>query len=856
MSRRVIRAAGGGPLVGACGEIDSAPMALVRSLVLKLSAAYLLAAALAWWAARTYFASGDAALGLMGAGLPSAFAAAVALTAAAVWLYAAPLRAAARAGAAADPSAAAARQRAGRAALRLPARVAIVVALVTCASAAALAATCAQVGLAPDVALAAFACGAGLTVMTALFAHSVSALAAAPLAAALGASDPRRGGTLRGKLLVVCCGLLAMTALSLGGAGYARFRGDTDRQVLASAAAVQARAAPLVAERGAAAAAELVHLATGAPTAVVAADGAVLARAGGDLPATWAGAAAQPGVIALPGGWAVARAAPRGASIVSFVSDAPVRERRRAFWGDQLLLGAVLFLAGAALVWLAASSLTLPLAFLGQAADRIAAGDLTARPPSLSRDEMGQLAAHFRKMTHGLTALVVGVQAASEGVNEGAREMGAIGERVRGGAREEGERVLAVRTSVEAMQGSVETVGRGVEGLSEYVHATGAAVGALASALDEVRAKAQELEARSAAASADVDALAGAGRRAQTQLGLLDDLAGNAQGTLAEVSGSLSGLETSAVASQLAAAQAAELAEHAGGVVQETVLAIEGLHGAVDDAKRRVAVLGRRSDDIDQILDFVGEVAKRTNLLSLNASIIATQAGEHGKAFAVVADQIRELAVQISSSTKSIGEIIRAVRDDVSGTARLIDRGDALAADGVARARRSLDALEAIRSATAKGHETAAAIRDAVQVHARSTRDVSSLVASVGEHSRSLADAVELVGKSVATVGAVSRAVGALADEVSRSLEEQSGVGRRQLDGVERVDGLLADIGRAMENHQAAARRVREALGHLSTTTELHQSSVVELSGVAERLGGRSKALAERVGKFKIELRA
>ncbi|MFL5261022.1 MAG: methyl-accepting chemotaxis protein [Anaeromyxobacteraceae bacterium] len=832
-------------------------MAFVRALVLKLSAALLVPAGIAWWAAQTYFASGEAAHALVAVGIPSAFAAAVAVTAAAVWLCAAPLRAAARAGAAADASAAAARERAGRAALRLPARVATVVALVTCASVAVLGVACVQVGLAPDVALAAFACGAGLAVMTGLFAYSVSALATAPVTAGLGASDHRGGGsTLRGKLLVVCCGLLAMATLFVGGAGYARFRGDTDRQVLANAAAVQERAAMLVAERGAAAAAELVYLATGAPTAIVAADGAVLASAGGELPVRSRGAAATlPGAVALPGGWCVSRPVVRGTSIVSFVSDAPVRERRRAFWGDQLLLGAALFLAGAALVWLAASSLTLPLAFLGQAADRIAAGDLTASPPSLSRDEMGQLAADFRKMTHGLTALVVGVQAASEGVHDGAREMGAIGDRVRGGAREEGERVLAVRTSVEGMQGSVETVGRGIEGLSEYVHATGAAVGAMASALDDVRRKAQELEARSAAAAGDVDALAGAGRRAQTQLGLLDDLAGTAQGTLAQVSGSLSGLETSAVASQLAAAQAAELAEHAGGVVQETVLAIEGLHGAVDDAKRRVAVLGRRSDDIDQILDFVGEVAKRTNLLSLNASIIATQAGEHGKAFAVVADQIRELAAQISSSTKSIGEIIRAVRDDVSGTARLIDRGDALAADGVARARRSLEALEAIRSATAKGHETAAAIRDAVQVHAHSTRDVSSLVASVGEHSRSLADAVQLVGKSVATVGAVSRAVGALADEVSRSLEEQAGVGRRQLDGVERIDGMLAEIGRAMEAHQAAARRAREALGHLGRTTELHQSSVVELSGVAERLGGRSKALAEHVGKFKIELR-
>ncbi len=63
---------------------------------------------------------------------------------------------------------------------------------------------------------------------------------------------------------------------------------------------------------------------------------------------------------------------------------------------------------------------------------------------------------------------------------------------------------------------------------------------------------------------------------------------------------------------------------------------------------------------------------------------------------------------------------------------------------------------------------------------------------------------------------------------------------------------MLTDITRAVENHGAAANRVRDALSHLTRTAEQHETAVVELSGVADRLGGRSRALAERVGKFKI----
>jgi len=311
-------------------------------------------------------------------------------------------------------------------------------------------------------------------------------------------------------------------------------------------------------------------------------------------------------------------------------------------------------------------------------------------------------------------------------------------------------------------------------------------------------------------------------------------------------------LERAAGESEANAALVAEMAERSGGVVEETVHGIETLRAAVSDAHRRITVLGRRSDDIDQVVDFISEVAGRTNLLSLNASIIAAQAGEHGKAFAVVADQIRDLAAQIARSTKSIGDIIHAVREDVEATAALIDRGDALAVEGVQLARNSLEALGQIQRTTAQGKETAGAIRVAVDAHASSSHEVSQLVESVANGSRAVTAAVQLVGRSVAGVGSVSRSVNALAEQVSRALEEQAGLGRRQMESLSRLERMIADISRAVENHNAATRRVRDTLGVLTHATGDHEQAVDGLAGVAERLGSRATALAERIDRFKV----
>ena len=90
---------------------------------------------------------------------------------------------------------------------------------------------------------------------------------------------------------------------------------------------------------------------------------------------------------------------------------------------------------------------------------------------------------------------------------------------------------------------------------------------------------------------------------------------------------SVTGLERAAGESEATAAAVSEAADRAGVVMEGTVHGIETLRGAVSDAHQRIAALGRRSDDIDKVVDFISEVAGRTNLLSLNASIIAAQAG-------------------------------------------------------------------------------------------------------------------------------------------------------------------------------------------------------------------------------------
>jgi methyl-accepting chemotaxis protein len=702
-----------------------------------------------------------------------------------------------------------------------------------------------------DLVLASGALGLGVALLAALAGYAVVAMRLPALVAQLEVpTDDRPPGSMRVKIVSLGLGLTAVAVLLTTSVAYlqnrfAAYTGEVNTVGrLARIAQDQSGGRP-------AALADLLFRAVDAPVAVVAVDGTVLARAGNPPAHAKLAPVFRATGQTIAGRWTIAQ--PVGPSwAIVYDDEQRLIDRIHPFALSLLVTALVAFAGATILAWFAATAIMLPFRDLGSAADRIAEGDLTASPPTVSSDEVGRLAAQFRRMAQGLAGLVREVQTASENVSTGAIEATAIGERVRKGALDQHAGVKSVQSAVEAMEGSVAQVGRGLGGLSDYVSGTSRAVGEMAQAFDEVQRKAAELERAMAAALNDVEGLGTAGRDAEAKLTALENLAARSGGTLTEVKASVAGLERAAGESEATAAAVAEAADRAGVVMEGTVHGIENLRGAVADAHQRIAALGRRSDDINHVVDFISEVAGRTNLLSLNASIIASQAGEHGKAFAVVADQIRELAAQIARSTKSIGELIHGVRDDVDGTAALIDRGDALAVEGVQLARNSVEALAEIRRSTDRGRDTAAGIRTAVQAHAQSTREVANLVEAVADGSRAVASAVQLVGRSVGGVHSVSRGVTGMADRVARTLEEQAGLGRRQLENLTRLETMIQDITRAVESHNKATQAVKKSLDALSHTAGEHESAVHGLSGVADQIGSRARALSDRVNRFKV----
>ncbi|MGF1734650.1 methyl-accepting chemotaxis protein [Photobacterium satsumensis] len=109
--------------------------------------------------------------------------------------------------------------------------------------------------------------------------------------------------------------------------------------------------------------------------------------------------------------------------------------------------------------------------------------------------------------------------------------------------------------------------------------------------------------------------------------------------------------------------------------VEETITSVNALHKELDDSKRVINALSESSRQIEGILDVIGTIADQTNLLALNAAIEAARAGEAGRGFAVVADEVRSLAQKTQSSTGEIHQMITQLQDIAGQAVAAVDRG-------------------------------------------------------------------------------------------------------------------------------------------------------------------------------------
>jgi len=406
-----------------------------------------------------------------------------------------------------------------------------------------------------------------------------------------------------------------------------------------------------------------------------------------------------------------------------------------------------------------------PLLGLSQAIQTMASGDLVSQPQQPAQAELATLASEVERLRQAFHELI-------RRTMEGSRE------------------VSAHAHHLTEMAGAVAAAGRAIEQVAAEAARGDAAQAKLAA---ESRRVMEELH------GAIIQISAGAQK-----------LAGNASGTASAVHTMqqiIQQLSDRAAQVREASADALGRARTSNQVVQRQVSAMRETREVANIAAGKIHALEQLSSQIGQITSVIAELAEQTNLLALNAAIEAARAGEQGRGFAVVADEVRRLAERSGQSAKEIAELVGRVQ---AGTAE------------------SVVQIEQVTARTMEADQLAGEV----------DRALAAILESV---ERSATDA-RAIGQSAEELAKAGAGVDRLVTDVAASAQENMASTEQMTAGSEAVGQTIGEMSSISSQTAQAARTVRESVAELDTAVQ-----------VLRALAQATERLEQQVARFTVD---
>ncbi len=417
-----------------------------------------------------------------------------------------------------------------------------------------------------------------------------------------------------------------------------------------------------------------------------------------------------------------------------------------------------------------------------------------------------------------------------------------------------------LREGVSAGRNAAEAILRSVDGLNTALEETRTHLDAIAgstsdnstsliqmsASIDEVAGTADDLAQQVSAVASSVIQMV------QSTAEVAENVEGLARETEATVS-SMSQIDASTRRIEKTARQAADLgeevaraAEEGSGAVQETLRGIHDSYAVIQETADVMAHLAEASRNIDRVVKIINEINDKTKLLALNAAIIAAQAGEHGRSFAVVAHEIQNLSERTTASTGEISRIVRRIQEQAELATGAVARGQEATARSVELAERAGASLQHILEKARAASRMNQSILKATEEQARGSRSVTDSMRQVNAMVSHIRQAVQEHRTSGDLVSQSTDVMRNLTEQVKLATAEQAEVSRYISEAVAAIDKNLQDILNALARERQETGRILEHLRNLKERTKDQDGSIHEVERVLHELQAQIRGLEKR----------
>ena len=495
---------------------------------------------------------------------------------------------------------------------------------------------------------------------------------------------------------------------------------------------------------------------------------------------------------------------------------------------------------------------TSPILSLVDTTRQLASGDLTAKADVSTDDEVGDLGAQTNAVARNLHRMIEDIRRTSD-------EAASVSSRVREMSRTVLEGSSRQGNSLDSIGANMEGLNAAISGIANYTELLARSLERGSSSVQELGGSIKEVVGSMEALSMSVDDTAASTRDMSFSIKEISENIGSLSSAATQVSSSIMQINARIKEVESNAAEASRFAEDVIRDARAGMETVESTIGGIVKTKEInrestiiINSLSEKIKEIGKILDVIQEVAEETNLLALNAAIIAAQSGDHGKSFSVVSNEIKDLAERTSTSAKEVSEIIDAVEIESDRAVKSMERGFVSVEEGV---RLSMEAGESLKKILGSAQRSTTSVREiasASQVQAREARMLAEATGKVAEMARRIANATQEQARGSELINKASERMTAIAYKVNASTRTQADSNRQITSTIDDVNRMVAYVNDVIREQSRNTAKVLEALDAVRRVSVENIEKAVMADKAVEELSRLDRDLTDGVKKFKL----
>lgn len=450
-----------------------------------------------------------------------------------------------------------------------------------------------------------------------------------------------------------------------------------------------------------------------------------------------------------------------------------------------------------------------PVKSIEAASARIATGDLSFDVEVTGDDEIGRLSTLLKDSFLALEVVLQRIKELSGRILQVVAGVEIETEKVRKGAEAEAEATDNIASSVEELNATATEIASSTDELASSAEEASASIEQMVSSIRYINENILLLETSVEATSSSIDELSASIREVADSS---ERLSGDSEETvtsISEIAASIKEVEANAKESALLSEKVSNDAATLGlDSIAKTIEGMKEIESSVQNTAQCIGELEKRSTEIGKILRVIQSVNDETNLLSLNATILASKAGEHGRGFSVVASEMRDLSERTGASAGEIALLIQAVQKDVANARAAMKKGISTVEGGLRVARESEKVFGEVLSSSQKSTEMTLSIRKATGEQAQAAVQIIEATGRVRAMIGNIARVTAEQSKGVALIRQTAEEMRKLSRSVSKATSEQAISSGQIAKATELVSEKSRQISRSLGEHRKGSGNI------------------------------------------------